>query len=96
MGGGSRALGQDDSELVLDVDDEVDEDELVVVFLLFESVSAESLLFEPESLFESESSELFDSDFSLAPDERPFADADEDERESVIYQPLPLNTMPTG
>jgi hypothetical protein len=27
--------------------------------------------------------------------ERPFADAD-DARESVMYQPLPLNTMPTG
>jgi hypothetical protein len=26
---------------------------------------------------------------------RPFAD-DVDERESVMYQPLPLNTMPTG
>ena len=28
------------------------------------------------------------------PLERPFAD--DDERESVMYQPLPLKTMPTG
>jgi hypothetical protein len=28
-------------------------------------------------------------------DTRPLAD-DVDERESVMYQPLPLNTMPTG
>ena len=28
-------------------------------------------------------------------DGRPLAD-DVDERESVMYQPLPLNTMPTG
>lgn len=38
-----------------------------------------------------------DSDESfLAPElEAPLA-ADDDERESVTYQPLPLNTMPTG
>ena len=58
--------------------------------MLFESAPSE-----PSELFE-----LFDSDsdFSLALEElvRPFAEADEDERESVIYQPLPLNTMPTG
>jgi hypothetical protein len=27
---------------------------------------------------------------------RPLDEPDDDERESVIYQPLPLNTMPTG
>ena len=26
----------------------------------------------------------------------PFTEEDEDERESVMYQPLPLKTMPTG
>jgi len=35
--------------------------------------------------------ELIDSE----DDVRPFAD-DVDDRESVMYQPLPLNTMPTG
>ena len=50
--------------------------------------------------------ESFDPDDSLVEDElldagedvRPLADdnVDDDERESVMYQPLPLNTMPTG
>ena len=50
--------------------------------------------------------ESFDADDSLVEDEpldadddaRPLADdnVDDDERESVMYQPLPLNTMPTG
>ncbi len=38
-------------------------------------------------------------DFDPSDDElRPFADADADDeaRESVMYQPLPLKTMPTG
>jgi hypothetical protein len=29
-------------------------------------------------------------------DDGPLAEADEEDRESVMYQPLPLNTMPTG
>ena len=51
--------------------------------------------------------ESLDADESLVEDElldwdedvRPLADDvddDDDPRESVMYQPLPLNTMPTG
>jgi hypothetical protein len=29
-------------------------------------------------------------------DDAPFAEVEDDDRESVMYQPLPLNTMPTG
>jgi hypothetical protein len=29
-------------------------------------------------------------------DDTPLAEVDDDDRESVMYQPLPLNTMPTG
>ena len=38
--------------------------------------------------------ELSDGLFELL--ELPFVEADEAERESVMYHPLPLNTMPTG
>ncbi len=52
-----------------------------------------------DSLFvELDDSELFSEllDDSDSDEEvRPLADA-EDERESVMYQPLPLKTMPTG
>jgi hypothetical protein len=43
-------------------------------------------------------SDFLDESLSLEEDEllRPFAEADEAERESVMYQPLPLKTMPTG
>lgn len=42
-------------------------------------------------------SDLLDASLSLD-DEllRPLADAEDAERESVMYQPLPLKTMPTG
>lgn len=50
------------------------------------------------SLFDGLDSDDFDLD-SPSPDElvllRPLLD-DDDERESVMYQPLPLKTMPTG
>jgi hypothetical protein len=40
---------------------------------------------------------LDDFDGSDSPDApRPFTDDEDDDRESVMYQPLPLNTMPTG
>ena len=46
----------------------------------------------------SDFSDLFDDSPSLDEDEldRPLAEAEDDERESVMYQPLPLKTMPTG
>ena len=51
---------------------------------------------EPLSLVELPESEDFVPESpSLDDDVRPLADADE-ERESVMYQPLPLKTMPTG
>jgi hypothetical protein len=66
-----------------DEDEELEDDEVVLV------LDAPSLA-APES-------EDFDSPSEDDDDEvvRPFAEAVED-RESVIYQPLPLNTMPTG
>ena len=59
---------------------------------------------DPESFlpgsFLVEAESAVDEDFvSESPEEdelRPLAEADEDERESVMYQPLPLKTMPTG
>ncbi len=73
---------------------------------LFEEL--ELSLFLPESSFD-EPLELASFDFVESDEEdddepeslleelaRPLADADEDERESVMYQPLPLKTMPTG
>jgi hypothetical protein len=54
----------------------------------------DSLADEPESLSFDEELESFAAAPSLDALVPLFADADE--RESVIYHPLPLNTMPTG
>jgi len=56
----------------------------------FEPDSFEPESFEPESL-EPDSFEPESDDPAL-----PLVDDDFDDRESVMYQPLPLNTMPTG
>jgi hypothetical protein len=63
-------------------DDEVDEDVEAVSF-----DEPESFDVPPSDDFEVESDSL-----AL----RPFAATDDDDRESVMYQPLPLKTMPTG
>jgi hypothetical protein len=47
--------------------------------------------FEPPSLDEPDS-----PFFEAEPDELGLDPLDDDARESVLYQPLPLNTMPTG
>ena len=56
-----------------------------------------SLLFDPESEVVSDDlapSDVFSGVFSAVP--RPLLEADDADRESVMYQPLPLKTMPTG
>ena len=40
--------------------------------------------------------DLFEEDSDSLEELRPFTDDEDDDRESVMYQPLPLNTMPTG
>jgi hypothetical protein len=67
--------------LVLDGDDDV---ELLPLSLAL-----------PLSLLLPLDSEVFELDSASVEDERPLAEA-EDERESVMYQPLPLKTIPTG
>lgn len=80
--------------------DEDDEDAEELEPSLFDP-ALELSLFEPESVLAAVEPESdFDSDFvedteSLLEPPRPFAELD-DERESVMYQPLPLKTMPTG
>jgi len=79
-------LGEEDDD-----EDEVEPEpdvEAVELEVLVEELSAFELLV----------SDAFDLD-SPSPEElallRPLLE-DEDERESVMYQPLPLKTMPTG
>jgi hypothetical protein len=61
---------------------------------VLDAVELESLVDDDSLLVEDEDEdEPLDSDDDV--DVRPLAD-DVDERESVMYQPLPLNTMPTG
>jgi hypothetical protein len=72
------------------VDEEEDEEVVVDELEVLEEESVELLL--PLSLLG-----LLELE-SLSPEDellRPLAEAD-DARESVMYQPLPLNTMPTG
>jgi hypothetical protein len=79
----------DDEDEVEDVDD--DEDVVVDEPDVLEEESAELLLpLSLPALLELES--LSPEDDKLV---RPLAEAD-DARESVMYQPLPLKTMPTG
>jgi len=59
---------------------------------VLDAVELESLV-DDDSLLVEDEDEPLDSDDDV--DVRPLAD-DVDERESVMYQPLPLNTMPTG
>jgi hypothetical protein len=63
----------------------------------------ESLLDALDSLLDSLEDPSVDEDDALSADSPPLdlpllplADAAEADRESVMYQPLPLNTMPTG
>jgi hypothetical protein len=73
-------------------DDEEDEEEEVEVDALELLEVLVSAAFVLDSVdFAAESPSLEEDDEAV----RPLADAD-DERESVTYQPLPLNTMPTG
>lgn len=67
---------------------------------LFEALLLDELaLVDEDELSEEEESllsfEPADSDEDVV-DDVPFVDEDDAERESVTYQPLPLNTMPTG
>ena len=61
----------------------------------FEPDSFEPESFEPES-FEPESLEPDSFEPESDDPELPLVADDFDDRESVMYQPLPLNTMPTG
>ena len=65
--------------------------------MLFDSEPFDSEPVELVEPFDSDS-DFSRSDFSLELEAllRPFVEAEDDERESVMYQPLPLNTMPTG
>jgi hypothetical protein len=94
----------------LDSLDEDDDDELEPPLESFEDEldslddEPDSLAAEPESLsFDEEPESLsFDEEpesFAAAPSFEalvPLVADDDDDRESVIYHPLPLNTMPTG
>jgi hypothetical protein len=76
-------LGDD---LLGDDEAELEDDEEAFVSLLESLASLDELV-----------SEVVDFGASDSPDEaRPFADDEDDDLESLTYQPLPLKTMPTG
>jgi hypothetical protein len=78
-----------DFEVELEVEPELDVDELLGLLELVDDVPSDDL--EPESDdFEVDSPSVDDDELV-----RPLV-ADDDERESVMYQPLPLKTIPTG
>src|SRR5260370_22389375 len=92
-----RNLCQDFSELALDVE-ALDSLELLDSLDELESFEDVLSLAPPESLaLESFAAESFldDEPGSDEVELGPFVE-DEEDRESVTYQPLPLNTMPTG
>jgi hypothetical protein len=82
--------------LELELDDElgveVDDFELDSLLLPLDSLLA---LLESFELVPAASLDSFDAPSSDDDEPEPLADFDDD-RESVMYQPLPLKTMPTG
>jgi hypothetical protein len=96
---GEGVLSQVDTPLeALDSLDEDDEEELEPPLDSFDA-ELDSLDDEPDSLAdEPESLDEEPESFVAAPSLDALVPlvADEDDRESVMYHPLPLNTMPTG
>jgi hypothetical protein len=74
----------DDDDVGVEVDDDV-----------LESLELDPESFEPESF---DADESFDPESDESDDAEPPPPADDDvfDRESLMYQPLPLKTMPTG
>ncbi len=86
--------GRSQSEVLVDGLEEVDEDVVLLVSLLDE---VDELSFGDDDDELSFDAADDDPPSEPSPDElaRPLAEA-VDDRESVMYHPLPLNTMPTG
>jgi hypothetical protein len=82
----------DEDEEAVEVEVEVEEVEEVEEVAVEEVVDAE--LESDVDDFVSLVDSFFDED--SADEDAPFADPEDDDRESVMYQPLPLKTMPTG